>query len=311
MNNPNVSVIVPIFNSKDTINDCIQSILGQSHANLELVIVDDGSTDGSSAICDAWVTRDERIRVVHQSNKGRSEARFVGVESARGEWIAFVDSDDMLPPNAVAQLLDKTNDRIDIVLGNGYMLPNESRSLINMDEFRHLTVRAVGTIGVPWGSLFRKNVLSRHVFDIPRDIVNGEDYIFWLRIVFSTEKTVAICYENVYKKGDSHTSNSFVWTADYAYKLNEFREAEIPFEERRNYLADMVDDQLSNLFAVAQWSHRNQWRNSPFYKKVMENLAEIGQKLTFKQRFFLAIPSLKIRKLYAKISEARYEYGYF
>lgn len=100
-----ISVIVPVYNVRFCLEECLESILGQSYADLEIILIDDGSTDGSGAVCDAYAARDERIRVIHQPNRGLSAARNAGLEIARGEYISFVDSDDYLLPDALETLL--------------------------------------------------------------------------------------------------------------------------------------------------------------------------------------------------------------
>ena len=162
MNHPHLSVVIPVYNSEDTIGACIDSVLQQSYTGFELIIVDDGSTDKSGDICDDYSERDSRITVIHQSNKGRTEARWQGVKTARGEWLTFVDSDDTLPVDALMHLSAVANEDTDIVLGNGYTLPDEQRRQIPMAEFRHLAIRGEGNIGLPWGSLYRRSVLSSY-----------------------------------------------------------------------------------------------------------------------------------------------------
>lgn len=292
-----ISVIIPIYNSEDTIGACIESVLSQSFTDLELILVNDGSKDDSGRICDEYAVKDGRIQTVHQVNKGRTEARKVGVEHATGKWVCFVDSDDTLPVDALRDLYNATTDETDIVLGNGYSLSPESRNTIPMSEFRHMTVRAEGTIGVPWGSIYRRKVLTPYLFDLPRHIINGEDYLFWLRLVFSTERPVNIVYESVYNKGAEHTSNCFKWTADYCYELNELRESSIPSELYDEYLPDMIADRLANMFAVAVCQSRKEWRHSRYYKEILRDLKKVGSSLTIKQRIFLSIPSLRIRKM--------------
>ena len=317
-----VSVVVPVYNAVDTIGACIRSIVEQEFEDFEVVVVDDGSNDGSGAVCDEWMGKEtgtgiinprqqtkgdtdccQRIRVVHQPNRGRTAARAVGVRESSGEWIAFVDSDDRLPRNALSLLYSRATDDVDIVLGNGHLLGDgEWRATIPMPEFRHLAVRAEGPIGVPWGSLYRRRVVTPYLFDIDRRIVNGEDYLFWLRLVFTTDRSVNVVYESVYDKGDAHTSNSFVWTADYCYELNELRKAAIPEAERPAYLSDMVADRLENMFSVAQWTPRSQWRRSQFYKELLSDMALLGMKMPLKSRLFLSLPSVWLRKVYGFLS---------
>jgi glycosyltransferase involved in cell wall biosynthesis len=100
-----VSVIVPVYNAERWLGRCVDSILGQSHRELELILVDDGSGDGSGAICDGYAARDTRVRVIHKANGGVSAARNDGLAAARGEWIAFCDDDDFLAPGMVARLM--------------------------------------------------------------------------------------------------------------------------------------------------------------------------------------------------------------
>ncbi len=93
---PVVSIITPVYNVEKYLNRCIESIVHQSFKNFELILIDDGSTDGSSSICDDWAKKDKRIRVIHQKNAGAGAARNRGLEEARGDYIGFVDSDDWI-----------------------------------------------------------------------------------------------------------------------------------------------------------------------------------------------------------------------
>ena len=103
-NRPEISVIVPVYRVEKYLNDCIDSILAQTFADFELILVDDGSPDSCPALCDAAAARDSRIRVIHQKNRGLSGARNAGLDAAEGEWIAFVDSDDTITPDFCAKL---------------------------------------------------------------------------------------------------------------------------------------------------------------------------------------------------------------
>lgn len=93
---PLVSIIVPVYQVKEYIRECVESLLAQTYTNLEVLLVDDGSTDGSGEICDGYAVKDSRVRVVHQENQGLSAARNTGIAHAKGECLAFVDSDDVV-----------------------------------------------------------------------------------------------------------------------------------------------------------------------------------------------------------------------
>ena len=113
---PKLSVIVPVYNTKEYLHECIDSILAQTFRDFELILVDDGSTDGSGGICDDYGRQDHRVCVIHQENAGVTAARKRGVEEATGEYIAFVDSDDWIDTNMYSIML--ANEPADIVICN-------------------------------------------------------------------------------------------------------------------------------------------------------------------------------------------------
>lgn len=103
---PEVSVIIPVYNTEQFLEDCLNSVLAQTFTDFEIIAVDDGSTDNSAAIVKQFAAKDNRIVIIHQENKGLSEARNTGIKAARGNWITFVDSDDMLAPRFLQKLWD-------------------------------------------------------------------------------------------------------------------------------------------------------------------------------------------------------------
>lgn len=100
-----LTVIVPVYKVEEYLPRCVDSILGQTYENLEVILVDDGSPDGSGAICDAYAARDSRVKVIHKENGGLSSARNAGIDAARGEYLAFVDSDDWIEPDAYESMM--------------------------------------------------------------------------------------------------------------------------------------------------------------------------------------------------------------
>lgn len=102
---PLVSLIVPVYDVEPYLRECVDSILGQTYANLEVILVDDGSPDGCGAICDEYEKRDSRVVTLHKENGGLSDARNYGLRRARGEWVSFIDSDDYVSPMFIEALL--------------------------------------------------------------------------------------------------------------------------------------------------------------------------------------------------------------
>lgn len=118
---PLISVVVPVYNVETYLDECLESIVKQSYGHLEIIVVDDGSTDNSGTLCDRWAERDERIRVIHQPNGGLSAARNTALDVMRGELVMMVDSDDVLHPQAIATLLGvMEHHQADIAVG-GYL----------------------------------------------------------------------------------------------------------------------------------------------------------------------------------------------
>lgn len=120
--NPLVSVIVPVYNVCPFLHEALDSVTGQTHKNLEIILIDDGSTDGSGDICDEYKERDKRVIVIHQENKGLSAARNAGLDSANGELIAFLDPDDAFHNEFIEKaLFALTNENADIVMCRYYI----------------------------------------------------------------------------------------------------------------------------------------------------------------------------------------------
>lgn len=106
MDEPKISVIIPVYRVEKYIRRCLDSVIGQSYRNLEIIVVDDGSPDNCGVICDEYAAHDERIRVIHKQNGGVSSARNAGLAIAEGEWIGWIDSDDWVEPDMYEYLLN-------------------------------------------------------------------------------------------------------------------------------------------------------------------------------------------------------------
>ena len=140
MNNKQLlSVIIPVYNVEKYLDRCIRSVIGQSYENLEIILVDDGSTDNSPNLCDEWIKRDERIRVIHKINGGLSDARNAGLEVARGELITFVDSDDYIMLDMYSQMIEALNlyDADISVCGDFFV--NEEKQIYKIENVHELS----------------------------------------------------------------------------------------------------------------------------------------------------------------------------
>lgn len=127
---PLISVITPLYNASQTLDASVKSVLEQTHRNIELILIDDGSTDGSGAMCDGYAAQDARVRVIHQPNRGVSAARNAGLQAARGDYIAWLDSDDRYAPNMLETLLSAlTGGEAGIAVCNYWNIDGDKRVL--------------------------------------------------------------------------------------------------------------------------------------------------------------------------------------
>ena len=181
-----VSIIIPVFNTEKYLNDCVESILNQSFSDFELLLVDDGSSDGSGAICDAYAGKDSRISVFHTENKGVSCARNLGLEHAQGSYIMFVDSDDELPDGALARLASKTADfsvggALRIVKGREQKYKYQADRYYQKEEIERFLDDALPVTVLmdgPWGKLYKTEIIRQNGLKFNEKLPYGEDKVF-------------------------------------------------------------------------------------------------------------------------------------
>ena len=169
-----ISVIVPIYNVKPFLNRCIESILAQSYHNIEIILVDDGSKDGSSEICDAFKFKDSRIIVIHQTNMGLSKARLEGFKVCTGEYVTFVDGDDYVTKDYIEKMANKAKTfNYDLVVCQYYLNDNNnnkpivrfSEGVYGKKEIRHILKEKIlydNEIGLAGFSFYLWNKLIKH-----------------------------------------------------------------------------------------------------------------------------------------------------
>lgn len=183
-----ISVIVPVYNAAKYLNRCVNSLLAQQlQWEFELLFVDDGSNDGSLKILKVWEQRDRRVRVFSQPNRGVSTARNFGLRQANGSYVTFVDSDDWVENNYLAELRNNVDaSRPGLVMGGFYretrdgMIEHTETSYIYYpEEFpKMLNDRQLYRFGYPWGKLFNLSIIREYCLIFAEDVHYGEDLIF-------------------------------------------------------------------------------------------------------------------------------------
>ena len=178
MKDPLVTVIVPVYNTKEYLDQCINSILVQTYAELEVLIIDDGSTDGSGTICDSYAAGDKRIQVFNGPNRGLSAARNIGLQNCKGRWVTFIDSDDFVHPEMVESLLNAAlENNAQVVIGEAVLTVKDAADYLFKDETgKPVAVRIVDSTTVLekhlnnkmrksiWGMLFDIELVRKAYF---------------------------------------------------------------------------------------------------------------------------------------------------
>lgn len=201
-----ISIIVPVYNVEKYINKCIDSIINQTYKNLEIILVDDGSTDSSGKICDDYAIKDNRIKVVHKKNGGVSSARNEGIRVANGKYIGFIDSDDWICNKMYEKLYNiaKKNDS-EIVECNFIRLKKEEKiksktaNVINYTKKEYLKkffkINSQECEYYPWNKLYNAKLLTENQY--PIGIRQGEDAVGTYKSIINASritKTTEVLY---------------------------------------------------------------------------------------------------------------------
>jgi len=200
-----VSVIIPVYNVEKYLDRCLASVIGQDYSNIEIILVDDGSTDSSAEICTKWVKLyPDKIRAIHQSNMGASIARKTGITEAKGEYLTFVDSDDYVMPQYISELYRAANDNNAKVavcpflkVPEGYKSNRQQTSVVlnRLLEKQELFERFFKyEFWGFWGGIYAKSLFDSVIY--PTETVN-EDYYIKAQI-FSKVKNVGYCPTPLY-----------------------------------------------------------------------------------------------------------------
>lgn len=179
-----LSVIVPVYQSSAHLRRCVDSILAQSYTDFELLLIDDGSTDGSGVICDDYAARDRRVRVFHKDNGGVSSARQLGLEQSRGEYVIHVDSDDWVEAHMLETLYGRAqSDDADLVICDYYLDAADHQEYVSQrpSSLGHATVLEElfhHLEGYCWNKLVRRRCCQDYALCFPRELFLCEDLYF-------------------------------------------------------------------------------------------------------------------------------------
>lgn len=235
-----VSIIIPVYNVENYLNKCLRSVVTQTYSNLEIILVDDGSTDSSPALCDKWEKSDSRIIVLHKQNGGLGSARNTGLDRAAGKYICFIDSDDYVEKNMVERLVQEseTHDAQIVICGNdNVQLRNGTYHEISKNSMPKSILENNNAIAngladlfahyyaIPaWNKLYRTSLLRLNHMRFNEHVTVAEDSLFNIPLYKLAERIVSIpdiLYHYVSREGSlcNHFNTSWFSDREYAYRV--------------------------------------------------------------------------------------------
>lgn len=262
--NPTLSIIVPVYNVCAFLEKCIDSILAQTFTDFELIIVDDGSTDGSSEICDSFALRDSRIKVIHKENGGVVSARKAGISAASGKYAGYVDGDDWIDPHMYEKMVhymqryDCDLVMCDVVHENKSLPFSSGSTRIDMEDgyYDSAAIKKkilpnmiyageffkFGVYPVIWNKLYKREKLIKHQMAIDDTIKTGEDAACVYPYIFSSDSLYFIKNMSLYHYRHSRNQMTAVYDDMYFERFKSlysfFSHSEIassPYADQLNY----------------------------------------------------------------------------
>ncbi|MBL7966763.1 MAG: glycosyltransferase [Prolixibacteraceae bacterium] len=278
---PLISIVVPIFKVEMYLKRCIESILNQTYANLELILVDDGSPDNCGQICDFYAERDNRIKVIHKPNGGLSDARNAGINIANGDFIGFVDSDDFVHPDMFQSLYnliekhgaDVAQCSFQRVVDDELKDPgsdNQIKVLTNVDALDMMYTSFRVDYVVAWNKLYRKQLFDEIRY--PKSKIHEDEFTTY-KLLFLAEKVVVTNKKYYYY---FQSPNSIIRSTFSEKKLHyaEAMESRIAFFEEKQ----LERFYTKTILGYAQWLLLFTYRNRQELKKLPETKSYLTER---------------------------------
>lgn len=281
-----ISIVVPVYNSAKYLEECIGSLLAQTYEPYEIILVDDGSFDGSGEICDEFATHYSHIKVIHKKNGGVSSARNKGIEEAKGSYLIFVDADDALNPKMLefyALYMDK--DGVPICNFGGIeengSINNNKEVLMNVvikTAEHFMRVFYDDYINPPWNKLYDLKILKRYNIMFPENISLGEDLLFNLKYLQFSPKKYYICTDPLYYyRADNPGSLSNCFRSDL------FDMQLYMFQELKGFLERMKISSKENREEFIRIFWNRMYLTADIYRKELQREKDAKVEEIFRQ----------------------------
>lgn len=299
-----ISIIMPVYNAGRTLERAVRSIQAQGCGDWELLLVDDGSADGSAALCDRFASEDGRIRVIHQPNRGASAARNAGLEAAWGEWIAFCDADDWVAPCWLDLFVGQFRPGVDLIVQGFHVVEGSwhgGQTGVNFSggiETGVLRLAECKVLGYLWSKMVRRDVVERHHIRFDEHFTFREDEDFLLRCMLHIQRMSCTAepgyYYNVpdfsakYSAGDCF--NPF---------LSIYRSLRTLYGAKRNWLLADYEKELTQSLFDAYVHHASDRRHRfvLFRREVGRRVMQV-RNLSLISRYIAAyVPSVRVASL--------------
>lgn len=233
---PQLSIIIPVYNTEKYLHRCIDSVLLQSFTDYELLLIDDGSTDGSGTICDEYAAIDARIRVVHRSNYGVSATREFALSQATGEFIQFIDSDDWIDSTMLQKMYNEAQQKDADIVCCCFDLIFDTHTtpyrLIYKDKISLQKAIIGNCFGVLWKNLIRRDVIISNDIHFDNDLQGGEDYCFMVKAI--TASSVISTVDEILYHYNKQNQNSIMAVPTLDKVLSQIKATEMVI----SFLAD-------------------------------------------------------------------------
>jgi len=201
---PKITIVVPVYNVMRYLRECLDSILLQTYTNFELLLVDDGSTDDSGNICDEYEQQYSHVKVIHKSNGGVSSARNIGIDNAKGEWITFIDADDVIYQNLLADYVSSMEAEADMYI-QGFEDSNGYRGLSKYTEWEGNdilikldSIRGTQLENFVWNKLYKISIIRKKGIRFNEDVEMIEDGLFNYNFILNARKVINLPVINYY-----------------------------------------------------------------------------------------------------------------
>lgn len=291
-----VSIVIPVYNAELYLEECLESILEQSFPNLEILLIDDGSTDGTADICRRFVFLDERIKYFHKSNGGSTSARKLGIQNATGKYIMFIDADDYIKPDMISYMVDiAENNEADIVtdtfitdvnqqdypqggkLEEGVYRGEDLKKKVLPNMFYHNILEHWGIWPTLWGKLFKRDIIGEKILELDERIFYGEDAA---SVFPACLKANCICIikkyfyhyravqNSVSKSANKDLLDNMYYLHEYLYRIfSESEYSEVLLKQLGYYMLSVMNHAGQKLFHIPYSLEETQYLRQSIIQK--------------------------------------------